>query len=221
MLNYNIAINVQSGRAQECRNGNNDCPGNDHPAFLTNILVQDPELAANAAQSSDPLIRSCPSVINAYEIIRYASEPLIIENSSDFKTVVKNYDALKNCAKEIEIRNVQEIPFGMFSDFIVLQKLTLGEGIIKIGGQAFKGCTALPTVIFPETLEVIDKDAFSGCIKLKGAIKLPDSVKQIGRGAFTGTHCKLKINRDRTTKLKMDKADMDWIKSHVQSIQVN
>ena len=218
--NYNLALKIGSGEVYEFRDGNNHCPNGGHAEFLQSVLLQDPELTAELVKCSDPLLRSCPTIRNVFELIRYALEPLIIDGQRDFAKVLRNYEALKSCAKEITIRNVEEIPFSMFSDFVVLTTLNLGEGLKVIGGQAFKSCTGLTKLVLPESLEVIGKEAFAGCVKLKGAVKLPNNVKRIERNAFFGTHCKLKIDKDRTTKLKMDKADMDWIKSHVQSIKV-
>ena len=187
------------------------------------MILTDPELVVELKNTSDPLMRKCPAVDSAFDLLRYANEPLEINSRNDFSKLVRdkeNVVALRSCAKEIHITNVDEIPFGFFANFVVLESLTLGEGLRRISGQAFKNCSNLKTVVFPESLEYIGAEAFAGCSKLKGSIKIPDNVKEIEERAFAETHCRLKINKARTTKLKMSKKDMDWIKTHVQSITV-
>lgn len=221
--NYNLALSISNGAVYEFRDGKNDCRTGDHHGFFKSVILTDPELVVELKNTSDPLMRKCPAVDSAFDLLRYANEPLEINSRNDFSKLVRdkeNVIALRSCAKEIHITNVDEIPFGFFANFVVLESLTLGEGLRRISGQAFKNCSNLKTVVFPESLEYIGAEAFAGCSKLKGSIKIPDNVKEIEERAFAETHCRLKINKARTTKLKMSKKDMDWIKTHVQSITV-
>ena len=66
---------------------------------------------------------------------------------------------------------------------LVLPDRTL-EGVVvrEIGENAFSG-TAITSVILPDTLAVIGKDAFSHCTEL-AAVDLPDTLTTIGRDAF-------------------------------------
>ena len=221
--NYNLALSVNNSSVYEFRDGKNDCRTGDHHGFFKSVILTDPDLVAELKNTSDPLMRRCPAVDSAFDLLRYANEPLEINSRDDFSKLVRdkeNVIALRSCAKEIHITNVSEIPFGFFANFVVLENLTLGEGLKQISGQAFKNCSNLKTIVFPESLEHIGAEAFAGCSKLKGSIRVPDAVKEIGERAFAETHCRLKINKARTTKLKMSKKDMDWIKTHVQSITV-
>lgn len=221
--NYNLALSVSNSSVYEFRDGKNDCRTGDHHGFFKSVILTDPDLVVELKNTSDPIMRKCPAVDSAFDLLRYANEPLEINSRSDFSKLVRdkeNVIALRSCAKEIHITNVDEIPFGFFANFVVLESLTLGEGLKRISGQAFKNCSNLKTLVFPESLEHIGAEAFAGCSKLKGSIKIPDNVKEIEDRAFAETHCRLKINKARTTKLKMSKKDMDWIKTHVQSITV-
>jgi hypothetical protein len=57
--------------------------------------------------------------------------------------------------------------------------------IIGIDDNAFYYCTAMTSVVIPETVESIGDWAFAGCTSLT-EIKLPDAVISIGKGAFHG-----------------------------------
>lgn len=64
---------------------------------------------------------------------------------------------------------------------IINQKNTEKIGY-QIGVNAFRNCTSIEEVVFPETLSLINGGAFEGCISLK-SINLPSSLKGIG-GSF-------------------------------------
>lgn len=78
---------------------------------------------------------------------------------------------------------VTEIGQAAFKNNAVPVKVTLPEGIVKIGAEAFCGCTNLQEIILPGTLEVLEDGAFKGCEKLEGLL-LPDTVTAIGNEAF-------------------------------------
>lgn len=65
----------------------------------------------------------------------------------------------------------------------MLNTLTLGENVIKIGAHAFDGCESLRVVTFNNKLEIIDGEAFHSC-DLQ-SITLPDSLVSIGSRAFS------------------------------------
>ena len=62
-------------------------------------------------------------------------------------------------------------------------KITLPDTIEKIGENAFKNCTNLATVNFPESLTTIGKNAFNNTALTD--IMLPKSLTYIGWGAFS------------------------------------
>lgn len=56
--------------------------------------------------------------------------------------------------------------------------------VIEVGDLAFKGCTNIISVEFPETLTRIGNSAFSGCSGIASPIVFPDSLEEIGDRAF-------------------------------------
>ena len=83
----------------------------------------------------------------------------------------------------IETPTIKEIPEKMFAGFEQLQSVTLGDGVAKIGAQAFYTCPELKTVKLNNTLEEIGNYAFLRCRKLED-LDLGGSVKTIGEYAF-------------------------------------
>ena len=67
-----------------------------------------------------------------------------------------------------------------------VQEAVMTDGIKVIEEGAFKGCTGLKQVIFPNTLREIGAAAFSGCKNLSTAA-LPRELEQIGDYAFADT----------------------------------
>lgn len=59
------------------------------------------------------------------------------------------------------------------------------DGVTKICGGVFSGCTTVTSVAIPNSVEKIDAAAFYGCERLTDII-LPDSVTFIGERAFEG-----------------------------------
>lgn len=64
-----------------------------------------------------------------------------------------------------------------------LAAVTLPSGLTTIGSRAFKNCTALPHVVLPLSLTTIGEAAFENCSKLNG-IRLPDGLRVIRNYAF-------------------------------------
>ena len=64
-----------------------------------------------------------------------------------------------------------------------IKKVTLSEGIERIGPYAFAKMTALEEIVLPKSLETIDYGAFYGCTSLKKITGI-ENVKFINQGAF-------------------------------------
>ena len=60
-----------------------------------------------------------------------------------------------------------------------------GEIVTALGYGCFRDCMELTTIILPDTLTRIEKDAFEGCSKLRG-LYIPQGVESIGENAFAG-----------------------------------
>ena len=78
---------------------------------------------------------------------------------------------------------VTEIPDGAFHYCEKLIELQLNEGLQVIGSHAFRGCTALRSVILPSSVTGLRWEAFSDC---SGVIdlQLNEGLRLISNGAF-------------------------------------
>lgn len=74
---------------------------------------------------------------------------------------------------------------GAFHDSAALEEVRFfGEGT-EIGSEMFKNCTALKTVIMPDSVVAIRHESFRGCTALE-SIDLPDSLVKIENNMFRG-----------------------------------
>jgi hypothetical protein len=64
-------------------------------------------------------------------------------------------------------------------------RITIPDGVAKIGNYAFSQCTNLVSVKMPETVKTIGTNSFAYCPKLSG-ITIPKSVESLPSSAFTG-----------------------------------
>ncbi|MBP5560472.1 MAG: leucine-rich repeat protein [Muribaculaceae bacterium] len=62
---------------------------------------------------------------------------------------------------------------------------TVPSGVVKLGNDAFNGCTGLTAITLPNTLTTIGWDVFNGCTNL-ASVTLPASLRIIQMGAFAG-----------------------------------
>lgn len=70
-----------------------------------------------------------------------------------------------------------------YTDDIYIHNLTIPDGVVSIGENAFKDCAYLEGVTIPDSVTTIEEDAFYNC-KFLGTINIPNSVTYIGDGAF-------------------------------------
>ncbi len=78
--------------------------------------------------------------------------------------------------------------------------LSIEEGTRGVVG--FNGCTELTSIVFPNSVTTIGKDAFAGCSGLTGELTIPSSVINIGESAFarcTGLSGELNIPNSVTS----------------------
>lgn len=82
--------------------------------------------------------------------------------------------------------SVSLIDQGAFMNCTSLEKVTFGSGstLTSIGGSAFKATSSLSTILLPETLGQIDREAFaySGLVR----VKIPQAVTVLDKGVFLG-----------------------------------
>lgn len=75
------------------------------------------------------------------------------------------------------------IPSGAMSNKKSLTSIVLPDRLKKIGDNAFADCNLTGSLIIPEGVEVIDYAAFRSCSNLNGVLKLPSTLKRVGRMA--------------------------------------
>ena len=83
----------------------------------------------------------------------------------------------------IDGKAVTEIGDGCFSGNAWPKRVTVPEGVIRLGNYSFESCSLIQKVFLPDSLETIGEGAFSGC----GSLVLADmneGITSIGDGAF-------------------------------------
>jgi|GEM_PF-1262752 len=85
----------------------------------------------------------------------------------------------------IEGKAVENIDVEAFKDCTELTSVTFPEGLARIGAGAFSGCTSLTSVTLPESVIKLGASAFWGCTALTTA-ELNSRVTAISDTAFSG-----------------------------------
>ena len=82
-----------------------------------------------------------------------------------------------------------EIGNNSFNNLLNLEKINIPTPVRKIGYEAFYNCYNLQELNLNELtcLETIGRSAFYNCSGIKGSVTLPNSIKEIGDYAFSGT----------------------------------
>jgi hypothetical protein len=81
------------------------------------------------------------------------------------------------------LMGIKIIAGGAFKGCTGLTAVDFPEGMMTIGDEAFRGCTGLTAVDFPEGMMTIGDYAFRDCSSLT-SITIPQSVNEIGLSAF-------------------------------------
>lgn len=74
---------------------------------------------------------------------------------------------------------------GVFRNCKNLSEVSLGNGISRIGSDAFSGCTSLENIYLPDSVKEVGCRAFSGCTALK-TVRLSPCINCLERGLFQG-----------------------------------
>lgn len=122
---------------------------------------------------------------------------------------------------------LKELPEGMFKNNSSLERLKLPQELEKIGNEAFYNCESLNFIHVPYNVKEIGDRTFMNCDKIRDIsflycknlekigdyafancpvnIKIPDSVREIGEGAFAGVN-EVLISKDTLRNINIDKA---------------
>lgn len=88
---------------------------------------------------------------------------------------------------------VKQIGPECFKNHVEINEVTIPETVVRICEDSFSGCARLKTIVGASNVEVIEDRAFSGCpIE---TVRIPESVKKIGLGAFDLTN--VNISEDK------------------------
>jgi hypothetical protein len=118
------------------------------------------------------------------------------EKANQTKVVIP--DTVKDAGGKVY--NVTTVAAKAFKNNKKVKTVVLGKNVVKIGKDAFSGCSNLTKVTMDSKLTTVDTGAFKNCKKLK-SVTIPKNVKTIGKNAFAGCS-KLKKVNVKTTKLK-------------------
>ena len=93
---------------------------------------------------------------------------------------IPNKDAIK---KVVIGDGVFRIGDNAFEGCSLLSAITIPVSVFRIGDSAFKNCTSLSSIVIPECVDSIGDNAFRGCTSL-ASITFSDRVYDIGDNAF-------------------------------------
>lgn len=159
-----------------------------------------------------------------YSISSYTTSIVIEEGVTSLADgVFTSFDALTSVSMPSSLRSIGNYAF---SDCIALSSVTIPEGVTEIGESAFGTTDNLSSIKIPGTVKTIGKDAFRAAgykaskltVTLEKGIttigdsafgstniyelNIPDSVKTIGEGAFSGCSKLQKVTMgDSVTKI--------------------
>ena len=105
--------------------------------------------------------------------------------------------AFYNCTSLSSVKlgdKLTKLESGTFENCSGLKTVTLGKGMKVIGDMrqtgeedltgAFEGCTALESIVLPDSVEEIGKNTFKGCSALKSIEMKSEAIKAVGANAF-------------------------------------
>ena len=86
---------------------------------------------------------------------------------------------------------ITEIGKWAFYECEKLKEINLPDSVMVIGDRAFEKCSSLDNITLPKNIIEIGERAFKDCLCFNNSdLVLPDTIKKVGMGAFSGTKIK-------------------------------
>lgn len=93
----------------------------------------------------------------------------------------------QTCSRDVEIPDgVTKICGGVFSGCTTITGVTIPNGVEKIDGAAFYGCERLTDIVLPDSVSFIGDLAFDKCTALEN-VTFPNNTVEMGLNIFTNT----------------------------------
>ena len=131
-----------------------------------------------------------------YRLVSSSGQAQIISNPNKYSGKI---DIPESVEYEDETYSVSSIGSAAFSDCSALYSVVIPNSVKMIGTNAFSGCYSLTSVTFPNSVTTISDRAFYGCTGLT-SINIPNSVRQIHPSSFSGCDnlITIKVENDNT-----------------------
>lgn len=92
----------------------------------------------------------------------------------------------RTCSRSVEIPDgVTKICGGVFSGCTTITDVTIPNGVEKIDAAAFFGCERLTEIVLPDSVSYIGDFAFNNCIALEN-VTFPNNTVEMGQDIFGG-----------------------------------
>lgn len=92
----------------------------------------------------------------------------------------------RTCSRSVEIPDgVTKICGGVFSGCTTITDVTIPNGVEKIDAAAFFGCERLTEIVLPDSVSFIGDFAFNNCIALEN-VTFPNNTVEMGQDIFGG-----------------------------------
>lgn len=103
------------------------------------------------------------------------------------KMIYLGNNAFRGCdflTGKIHIPEGLDVIHKAFAPNMTAKVVQIPQGVKKVNGIGGKPVS----IVFPEGVEEIGSEAFTGCSSLQGDLKLPSTLRTLGRSAFCGTN---------------------------------
>ena len=111
----------------------------------------------------------------------------VYHNGEEYPVTKIQPNAFWGCNKIVSVTipgSISTIPDGLFNNsFLNLSSVIIGNGVTKIGNNAFEDCDNLTSIVIPDSVTSIGSHAFEDCDNLT-SVTIGDSVTSIGDNAF-------------------------------------